>query len=311
MPYTVQMTGTTEIAPEVLVALRGSFQVAADQDIVDQLSIRQLASSADQRVFSFGKILEIDSSVSAALSEYEDPASVPLAGQQTPFTASEFGRVVTTTSLADAISGGALGRQAAAAVGRDAARWNNLFAINTLAAGTNALFAGTAGTNAGVAAGDVMTPQLMNLAYTRLSMAGATKDATGMYRAILHPAQVHDLRAATGAGSWQDINKYSNPDAVLRGEVGTLAGFRIIESSLLAPVDQTGAGTVDLYRAVFFGADALGQGTTVGPDLRLTSSDKLQRFMNYGWYACMTYGIIAQEQVFVVSTSSSLGANAA
>lgn len=311
MPFTTVMTGTGEISDAVLIALNGSFQIANQQAaIIPQLATRQLASDANQRVFSFARITEIDSSVSAALSEYEDPASVPLAGSTSSMSAAEYGRVVTTTSLADTISGGGLGRAAAAAVGRDAARWENLIAVNTLAAGTNAMFLG-AGTEGAVTAGDVMTPQAMNRAYYELSRNGATKDALGMYRAILTPGQILDLKQAVGAGSWTDINKYSNPETVLRGEVGTLAGFRIIESSLLMPADQSGAGTVDINKAVFFGADALGNGVSTAPSLRITSSDKLNRFVNYGWYACMVYGIIDQGQVFVVNTSSSIGANAA
>lgn len=306
--YTVQMTGTTEIPENVLITLNSSFAVAQVNNIVDQLSIRQLASDANQRLFTFGRVLELDSNVSAALNEYEDPASVPMSGSRAEFIAAEYGRVVTTTSLADTISGGALGRQAAAVVGRDAARWQNIMAIQTLAAGTNGMFAGTAGTSAGLTAGDVMTPSIMNLAYARLSLAGATKDADGLFRAFLTPGQIHDLKQATGAGSWQDINKYSNPTVVLRGQIGVLAGFRIFENTYLPTPNQSG-GPVDVNTAIFMGADALGQGNTVAPSLRITSSDKLARFFNYGWYAVQANGIIDQGQVYVVRTASSLGVN--
>lgn len=309
--FTQVMTGTGEISDAVLVALNGAYQIAYQNTaILPQLAARQLASDANQRTFSFAKIVEIDSSVSAALNEYEDPNSVPLSGSTTSMTAQEYGRVVTTTSLADTISGGGLGRAAAAAVGRDAGRWENLLAINTMAAGTNATFLG-AGTEAGVLAGDVMTPAAMNRAYYELSKNGATRDAQGFFRAILTPGQIFDLKNAVGAGSWQDINKYADPATVLRGEVGTLAGFRIIESSLLAPTDQTGSGLIDINKAIFFGADALGNGVSTPVSLRVTSNDKLGRFVNYGWYACMTYGIIAQGQVYVVNSSSSIGNNAA
>ena len=305
--FTVQMTGTNEIPADVLVALRGTFAVARDLNIVDQLSIRQLASSPNQRLFEFGKILEIDSTQSADLLEYEDPPSVPLSGVRAEVIAKEQGRVVTTTALSDAISGGALGRQAAAAVGRDAARWMNINAVSVLAAGTNGMFVGE-GTSAGLTTADVMTPQVMNLAYARLSLAGATKDADGLYRAFLTPGQIHDLKNADGPGSWSDINKYSNPSVVLRGQIGVLAGFRIFENTYLSTANQAG-GPVDVNTAIFMGADALGQGLTVAPDLRITMRDKLERFVNYGWYAVIINAIIAQEQVYVVRTASSLGVN--
>lgn len=311
MPFTTVMTGTNEISDAVLVALNGSYQIAYQETaILPLLATKQLSSDANQRVFSFAKINEIDSRVSAALQEYEDPASVPLSGSVSSMTATEFGRVVTKTSLADIISGGALGRAAAAAVGRDAGRWENLMAVNTLAAGTNAIYLG-AGTEAGITATDVMSRAAMNRAYFELSKAGATKDALGYYRAILSPAQIFDLKNDQSAGGWTDVNKYADPATVLKGEVGTYQGFRIIESSLLLPVDQAGAGTVDVNKAVFFGLDALGNGVATAPSLRVTSNDKLNRFVNYGWYACMVYGIIAQNQVFVINSAASLGNNAA
>lgn len=309
--YTVQMTGTTEVAPAVLAALGQSFGLAAQQNLVDQLSIRQFANGdANKLNFTFGKILDIPAGTPTALLEYEDPASVALAGSTATFSAVEHGLVVTRTSLADVISGGQLSVQAASVVGRSAAQFKNTYAASVLAAGTNTFFAG-AGTNAGLAIGDVMTPQLMNRAYNALSKAGATKDADGYFRAILHPDVILDLKNATGAGSWSDVFKYADPTTVMRGEVGRAFGFKVIESTYVAAADQTGAGTVDVYKSIFMGADALGQGVNVEPQLRITSSDKLARFVNYGWYACLVMAIIAQEQVFVVSTSSSVGANAA
>lgn len=285
--YTTQMTGTVEIPPAILSALDGSFQIAvAVQDFMTSLGAIQASSDSNQRVFTFGKILEIDSSVDASLLEYEDPLSVPLSGASTTITATEYGRVVTTTSLADAISGGALGRQAAAAVGRDAARWQNAQALKIIGAGTNVLTPGTD-----------MTVEVINRAYTTLSMNGATKDALGYYTAIMHPAQVFDLKNDAGPGTWTDVNKYSDPGTVLKGEIGTFGGFRIIESPNVAPA----AG---IYTAVFFGANSLAQGVAVPLSLRLTSSDKLARFLNYGWYSVQNFGIIAQEQVVVAKTTS-------
>lgn len=311
MPFTQIMTGTGEISPEVLVALNGSYDIAYQQTaILPMLATRQLSADANKREFSFARISEIDSSQSAELLEYEDPDSVPLAGSTSFMQAREYGRVVTRTELADTISGGALSRAAAAAVGRDAGRWENLLAINTLAAGTNAMYAG-AGTEAGITGTDVMSRAILNRAYYELSRKGATKDGTGMYRAILSPAQILDLKMAVDAGSWTDVNKYSRPEDVIRGEVGAYCGFRIIESSLLVPADQAGAGTVDINKAVFFGLDALGNGVATPVSLRVTSNDKLARFVNYGWYACMVYGIIDQAQVFVANTATSIGDNAA
>lgn len=292
MPYTVQMTGTEEISPEILAMLGASFGAQARQNLADQITRRQLAADGNQTNFSFAKVLELPDDVPTLLDEYEDPASVPLAGASTTMTAEEHGLVVTRTSLADAISGGALTREAAAVVGRSAARFLDRRLVGALAAGTNVMDAG-----------GVLTPQLINRAYNELTKAGATKDAQGFYRAILHPDQILDLKNAIGEGSFTDTMKYADPASLIRGEVGAIGGFRIIENAGFAPAAGPGAG---LYRAVFMGADALGQGVSVGPEMRMTSSDKLARFLNVGWYYVGVMGIIAQEQVFTVRTTSSL-----
>jgi N4-gp56 family major capsid protein len=306
--YTVQMTGTVEIPPAILTALNGSFRIAyADEDIIPRLAIRRMSADVNNIDFSFSRLTEIDSTVSAELLEYEDPASVPLAGSTSKVTAKEYGRVVTRTNLANVISGNALSREAATAVGRDAGRVENMLAFNTLAAGTNAMFAG-AGTSAGLTTADVMSVSLMNTIYTRLSMAKATKDPLGFYTAILTPGQVLDLKQSTGAGSWNDVNKYTNLAGVLRGEIGSIAGFRVIESAMATPANQAG-GPVDVHKAVFFGRDALGAGIVTPTSLRVTSSDKLNRFVNFGWLMVGVYTIIDQPQVYVANTSSSIGVN--
>jgi N4-gp56 family major capsid protein len=53
--------------------------------------------------------------------------------------------------------------------------------------------------------------------------------ADGLYRLFVNPAVMYDLqRDTTAANSWLDINKYSRPGEIMKGEVGTYHGFRII-----------------------------------------------------------------------------------
>ena len=74
----------------------------------------------------------------------------------------------------------------------------------------------------------------------------------GLYRLYLSVNQAHDLRAATTANqAWVPISQYTNKIAdVIRGEIGTLHGFRIIE----ADTAPTFSSTVTVYAAIALGA---------------------------------------------------------
>ncbi len=52
----------------------------------------------------------------------------------------------------------------------------------------------------------------------------------GYYAAIIHPYVAYDLMQEAG-DEWIDIAKYTNPENVLAGEIGKLAGIRFVESS--------------------------------------------------------------------------------
>ncbi len=52
----------------------------------------------------------------------------------------------------------------------------------------------------------------------------------GAYVAIIHPYVAYDLMQEAGE-QWIGIQKYVNPENILRGEIGTLGGVRFVEST--------------------------------------------------------------------------------
>jgi len=52
----------------------------------------------------------------------------------------------------------------------------------------------------------------------------------GSYVAIIHPYVANDLMMEAG-NRWTDIAKYTNPDSILKGEIGTLGGVRFVQTS--------------------------------------------------------------------------------
>ena len=61
----------------------------------------------------------------------------------------------------------------------------------------------------------------------------------GSYVAIIHPYVAYDLMQEAGE-QWIGIQKYADPEKILKGEIGTLAGVRFVESTeakIFAPAE--------------------------------------------------------------------------
>ena len=52
----------------------------------------------------------------------------------------------------------------------------------------------------------------------------------GSYVAVIHPYVAYDLMQ-DAKGQWLDIQKYTDPKSILKGEIGTLGGVRFVQSS--------------------------------------------------------------------------------
>lgn len=74
------------------------------------------------------------------------------------------------------------------------------------------------------------------------------------YVSVIHPAVSMLLRTETTAGGWTDVAKYSQPDKVFNGEVGKIAGIRLVESAYV----QTFASTTTVYPTLVIGKQAYG-----------------------------------------------------
>jgi N4-gp56 family major capsid protein len=156
----------------------------------------------------------------------------------------------------------------------------------------------------------VASDVFLNYFYNKLARASVPM-IDGSYIMVAHDDVIADLREATGTGSWVDVSKYSTPETVLKNEVGMYKGFRVVRDNNASFADQTGAGTVDLYNSYFFGFNALGKATSQEGRMVATGPfDKLNRFVNLGWYEVSAYGIIDQDALWLGKSASSKGANA-
>lgn len=77
----------------------------------------------------------------------------------------------------------------------------------------------------------------------------------GMYKMVIDPASQFDLLSDTAGGALIEASKYTTFDKVMKGEIGSLYGARILVSNHL----PTGTGaTDDTYRSFLFGKQTFG-----------------------------------------------------
>lgn len=307
--FTINMSGTAEL-PDTAITLEAvaDFIVAYQQaNVLDQFVEYNQQIGAKSIAFPRFDLL---APAISPLSEREDITSAALSESNVILTPAEYGNVVTVTSLADIRSGGAALRAAVQLVARNMAESTNIIATRALEATTNVLTA-DGGAEADLTAGDIITRELLNKVYNKLSRANVPKhSATGQYIALLHEDQIYDLRDSAAAGSWTDVNKYNNEIAVLNNEVGSYAGFRIVQNNHALVNTDGGAAAVDTYTASFLGFNGIGKAESMVPEMRITGPfDKLGRFANVGWYGVFQYKIIEPAAVWKLITASSVGAN--
>ena len=309
MPFTTNLSGTAQVDDSIRIEYDQQFIIAAAQEqVMDQFV--SYKKQIDAKSIDFEKYSQL-SLATTPLVEVDDPVSEAMVDANILLTPEEYGNVVTTTKLANLQTGGKADLAAARLVGLNMGRTLDKLAVLAAEASGNELFAGNATSEATIDAADVMDVSFLNKLYNKLARQSVQPLSDGMYVAIMHDDVIHDLRNSSGAGSWQDIKKYTDPSQILRNEVGQIAGFKIIRDNHISINTDAGATTVDTYHTLCMGFNALGKAVSKEPGMVASGPfDKLGRFVNLGWYGVVKYGIIDSDALFLGTSASSIGANA-
>ncbi len=166
-----------------------------------------------------------------------------------------------------------------------------------------------------IIAADTLNVAVIRRAVLTLTLNRARK-IDGMYHAIIHPRQAHDLQ---GTAEWVNAQiAGERTGRVQSGALGSLYGvtFWVSDKSNLVVNGGVG-GTVDVYQALFFGADAYGVVALESHNLETIfhplgsagTSDMLNQQSSMGWKVAFTTKIISDEFMVRVETSTSTGAN--
>lgn len=300
-------TDTAALDQSQLTLLSKAFLIAAEDNMVvnDVATIRENIGGKAIDIIKYPKLTP---SVTA-LTESEEVASTAMTDSKVQLIPLEYGQVVTQTSLSSLHSGGMADLAVAEVVGKAMAEsWNKL-GIQTLEGSSNEAFV-TAANEGALAATNIMTGGDLLKQYTALSSANIPKFAGDSYVAIMHPHVAHDLLAASAAGSWQDVAKYSGDVKVFKNEIGMYNGFRILTSSGVTVNADAGNSNVDTYHTACVGVNGLGIGVSKQPSLTITGPyDKLGRMVHVGWYGVYDMEIIDTDAVRLITSASSQGAN--
>ena len=143
---------------------------------------------------------------------------------------------------------------AAGEVGRNMGRIIDQVIQTEVMAGTNVIYGGAAANRAALGIGDILTSAKLARAFTKLDAGDAPTVGNAGYVAVMHPFVLGDLKSETATGGWIDVSKYALPDKILKGEVGSLYGVRIVQSSNV----QTFVSTTTVYPTLVMGSGAYG-----------------------------------------------------
>lgn len=251
---------------------------------------------------------------------YKDKTT--LAMSQVEVAMQEYGNYLQTTRKLRLTNYGEQEEHAAWNMGQMASDTIDLLAREAMDGQGALCFSGAATATNEVTIDDKLTADDVKKAFADLRAKNVTPLEGGYYLAFIHPHVLKDLRDETGDGPWTVKELYAGERIQpIMDEVGTFEGFRFILSASAKITAHAGAPTgggsinSDVYTTYFIGKDAIGfaqdgevpmievSEPNIGPE------DAFRRFQIISWYALCGFGILNEDALYKIHSSSSLSAN--
>lgn len=277
------------------------FRALADKRPVQQ------AMPGSSVVFSLYQDL---AAATATLTETEDPDAVALSNVTTvSVTLNEYGNTVLNTRKLGEFAFSDVDPAVANIVAFNMADSIDRVVVNTLIGGTNVIYSGTSNSATNqVAAGDNITGANLRRAVTKLRAANAVPREGMLYACYAHPEVAHDLRSETGALSFEDIRKYTDPQVgnILNAVTGVYGGAYVVETPRAYSAND-GTSSAKVYRTIVCGQQALAEATAVEPGIVIGPVvDKLMRFRPVGWYSLQGWARFREPSLYRIESTSSV-----
>ena len=245
----------------------------------------------------------------STLTEAVDPDAVAVGNTtNVTVTLNEYGNVVLETKKLGEFAFSDVDPAIANLVAYNMADSIDRVVVNTLIGGTNVFYGGNATSTATVDATDVISGSLIRKSVAKLRAGNSVPREGMLYAAYMHPEVAHDLRSETGALSFEDIRKYTDPNVgnILNATTGVLGGAYIVETPR-AYTATDGASSAKVYRTIIAGQQALAEATAIEPGIvQGPIVDKLMRARPLGWYSLQGWSIYRQASLYRLETGSSI-----
>ena len=276
------------------------------RNLADKRPVQQ-AMPGSSVVFSLYQDL---AAATSTLTETVDPNAVAISDVNTvTVTLNEYGNTVLNTRKLGEFAFSDVDPAVANIVAYNMADSIDKIVVSTLIGGTNVLYAGTGNTaTSGVAAGDDIDGGLIRRAVAKLRAGNAVPREGMLYACYMHPEVAHDLRSETGALSFEDIRKYTDPNVgnILNAVTGVYGGAYVVETPR-AYTATDGDSSAKVYRTIVAGQQALAEATAVEPGIVIGPVvDKLMRFRPVGWYSLQGWSLYRQESIYRIESTSSI-----
>ena len=251
-----------------------------------------------------------------ALTETSDVTAVALGDSTVTVSLDEYGNAVTTTAELRGTSFLNVDADAANIIGYNMANSLDNIVHGVLVGGSNVLYGGDVTATGELAAGDIITADLLRQCVANLRSASAPAFDGNVYVGFIHPDVSYDLRKATAVTDVIQHQIRQDASAVRTGSIGTFGGIDFIETPRLDIGTNAGASNVDEYETIICGKQAMAKAVSraagVGEDPSVVFgpvTDSLRRFRTVGWYHLVGYGRFREASIRRIESSSSIGAN--
>jgi len=275
------------------------------RNLADKRPVQQ-AMPGSSVVFSLYQDM---AAATGTLTETTDPDAVAIANtSNVTVTLAEYGNVVLETKKLGEFAFSDVDPAIANLVAYNMADSIDTVVVGVLNGGTNVFYGGDATATNEIVAADVMTGSLIRKSVSKMRAGNSVPREGMLYAAYMHPEVAFDLRSETGALSFEDIRKYTDPNVgnILNATTGVYGGAYVVETPR-ATVATDGAGSINVYRSIIAGQQALAEATAVEPGIvQGPIVDKLMRARPIGWYSLQGWSIYRQDSLRRIETSSSI-----
>ncbi len=252
-----------------------------------------------------------------ALTEGTPPSASTVSVSTVSATVSQYGAVVDGSDIVSTQTIDNTLAEIAEMLGENMGNTLDIIDRTVLIAGTNVMYASTAGSRAQVGSGMFFDAAEIREAVRTLKRANAKMHSGGKFIAILHPDTVADM---FGDGDILDAFQFAETrgggNPVFTGELGHYLGVRFVESTNAQIWASAGLSGADVYATLVIGANAYGitELTAHSAQTYFTPpgghSDPLEQSWRNGWKAAHVCVILDQNNMVRVehNTSYSLSA---